>query len=252
MTCGDVHLRSGHPHRARPGRDVRPVHRRTERCRVARGHDGRSAACSWPTRMVGTRRSRPRARGRRPTRTSCCPNGSKTRGPDRDRTVRRRVGVAAPLPAQRPHRDPGIVDELCTQAGRSRRTARVRRRDDERAPRRLPRLPAQSAPGRGLVPRGDGGGWAAPCPLLLPLRPPALVAEEIAVAGAPLPGRVGLGVASGALPADFEIMHAPMDDLAAALHRPVEELAGMLDGSRRRASRATPPSGPAPSTRYPS
>ena len=77
-------------------------------------------------------------------------------------------------------------------------------------------------------------GWAAPCPLLLPLRPPALVAEEIAWMAARFPGRVGLGVASGALPADFEIMHAPMDDLAARFTAAFEELAGMLDGSARR------------------
>ena len=77
-------------------------------------------------------------------------------------------------------------------------------------------------------------GWAAPCPLLLPLRPPALVAEEIAWLAARFPGRVGLGVASGALPADFEIMHAPMDDLAARFTAAFEELAGMLDGSAPR------------------
>jgi alkanesulfonate monooxygenase SsuD/methylene tetrahydromethanopterin reductase-like flavin-dependent oxidoreductase (luciferase family) len=58
-------------------------------------------------------------------------------------------------------------------------------------------------------------GWAAPCPLLLPLRPPALVAEEIAWLAARHPGRVGLGVAAGALPVDFEIMDTTMDDLAA-------------------------------------
>jgi alkanesulfonate monooxygenase SsuD/methylene tetrahydromethanopterin reductase-like flavin-dependent oxidoreductase (luciferase family) len=74
------------------------------------------------------------------------------------------------------------------------------------------------------------GGWAAPCPLLLPLRPPALVAEEIAWLAARFPGRVGIGVASGALPADFEIMHAPMDGLAARFTAGFEELAGMLDG----------------------
>jgi alkanesulfonate monooxygenase SsuD/methylene tetrahydromethanopterin reductase-like flavin-dependent oxidoreductase (luciferase family) len=74
-------------------------------------------------------------------------------------------------------------------------------------------------------------GWAAPCPLLLPLRPPALVAEEIAWLAARFPGRVGIGVASGALPEDFEIMHAPMDDLAARFTAGFEELAGMLDGS---------------------
>jgi alkanesulfonate monooxygenase SsuD/methylene tetrahydromethanopterin reductase-like flavin-dependent oxidoreductase (luciferase family) len=74
-------------------------------------------------------------------------------------------------------------------------------------------------------------GWAAPCPLLLPLRPPALVAEEIAWLAARFPGRVGLGVASGALPADFEIMHLPMDHLAARFTAAFEELAGILDGS---------------------
>ena len=74
-------------------------------------------------------------------------------------------------------------------------------------------------------------GWAAPCPLLLPLRPPALVAEEIAWLAARFPERVGLGVASGALPADFEIMHVPMDGLAARFTAAFEELAGILDGS---------------------
>jgi alkanesulfonate monooxygenase SsuD/methylene tetrahydromethanopterin reductase-like flavin-dependent oxidoreductase (luciferase family) len=77
-------------------------------------------------------------------------------------------------------------------------------------------------------------GWAAPCPLLLPLRPPALVAEELAWMAARFPGRVGVGVASGALPADFDIMHAPMDDLAARFTAAFEELAGMLDGSAPR------------------
>jgi alkanesulfonate monooxygenase SsuD/methylene tetrahydromethanopterin reductase-like flavin-dependent oxidoreductase (luciferase family) len=74
-------------------------------------------------------------------------------------------------------------------------------------------------------------GWAAPCPLLLPLRPPALVGEEIAWMAARFPGRVGLGVASGALRDDFDIMHVPMHDLAARFTTAFEELAGMLDGS---------------------
>src|ERR1043165_2417355 len=43
-------------------------------------------------------------------------------------------------------------------------------------------------------------GWATPSPWLLRLRPPALVAEEVAWLAARFPGRVGLGVASGALP----------------------------------------------------
>lgn len=47
-------------------------------------------------------------------------------------------------------------------------------------------------------------GWAAAAPLLLPLRSTALVAEEVAWLQARHRGRVGLGVAAGALPQDFE------------------------------------------------
>jgi alkanesulfonate monooxygenase SsuD/methylene tetrahydromethanopterin reductase-like flavin-dependent oxidoreductase (luciferase family) len=77
-------------------------------------------------------------------------------------------------------------------------------------------------------------GWAAPCPLLLPLRPAALVAEEAAWLAARFPGRVGVGVASGALRDDFEIMHVPMDDLAARFADAMRELAAMLNGSEPR------------------
>ena len=77
-------------------------------------------------------------------------------------------------------------------------------------------------------------GWAAPCPLLLPLRPAALVAEETAWLAARFPGRVGLGVAAGALAVDFEIMDIPMDDLTARFARGLElvttALRGALDG----------------------
>lgn len=73
-------------------------------------------------------------------------------------------------------------------------------------------------------------GWAAPCPLLLPLRPTALVIEEIAWLAARHPGRVGLGVAAGALPADFEIMGATMDGLTARFADALAEVAGVLSG----------------------
>ncbi len=73
-------------------------------------------------------------------------------------------------------------------------------------------------------------GWAAPCPLLLPLRPPALVAEEVAWLAARFPGRVGVGVASGALPADFEVMGQSMDGLADRFASGLAELAGFLQG----------------------
>ena len=48
-------------------------------------------------------------------------------------------------------------------------------------------------------------GWAAAAPLLLPLRSTALVAEEVAWLHARHRGRVGLGVAAGALPLDFHV-----------------------------------------------
>jgi len=73
-------------------------------------------------------------------------------------------------------------------------------------------------------------GLAAPCPLLLPLRPAALVIEEIAWLAARHPGRVGLGVAAGALPGDFEIMHTTMDDLTARFAAALAEVARVLTG----------------------
>ncbi len=76
--------------------------------------------------------------------------------------------------------------------------------------------------------------WAAPCPLLLPVRPAALVAEEAAWLAARFPGRVGVGVAAGALRDDFDIMHVPMDGLTDRFADALGELAGMLDGSEPR------------------
>lgn len=74
-------------------------------------------------------------------------------------------------------------------------------------------------------------GWAAPCPLLLTLRPPALVAEEAAWLAARFPGRVGVGVAAGALQDDFDIMGLPMDDRASRFAKGLAELVGALNGS---------------------
>ena len=84
----------------------------------------------------------------------------------------------------------------------------------------------------------SAAGWAAAAPLLLPLRPTALVAEEVAWLRARHPGRVGVGVAAGALPLDFEVagvsQSGAVDDFKAALPRLVallrgEEL-GQLEG----------------------
>jgi alkanesulfonate monooxygenase SsuD/methylene tetrahydromethanopterin reductase-like flavin-dependent oxidoreductase (luciferase family) len=73
-------------------------------------------------------------------------------------------------------------------------------------------------------------GWAAPCPLLLPLRPAPLVAEEAAWLAARFPGRVGLGVAAGALAVDFEIMGVTMDDLTARFAAGLEVVTSALRG----------------------
>jgi alkanesulfonate monooxygenase SsuD/methylene tetrahydromethanopterin reductase-like flavin-dependent oxidoreductase (luciferase family) len=74
-------------------------------------------------------------------------------------------------------------------------------------------------------------GWAAPCPLLLPLRPPALVAEEVAWLAARFPGRVGLGVAAGSLEGDFTIMGLTKDDLTARFATGLSLVAGVLAGT---------------------
>lgn len=73
-------------------------------------------------------------------------------------------------------------------------------------------------------------GWAAPCPVLLPLRPWALVAEELAWLAARFPGRVGLGVASGSLEADFSIMGTDKDNLTARYAAGLESVSGALSG----------------------
>lgn len=77
-------------------------------------------------------------------------------------------------------------------------------------------------------------GWAAPCPLLLPMKPYALVAEEVAWLAAAFPGRVGAGFASGALPVDFELAEVPFDEIGPrfkeALPKVVAALRGEADG----------------------
>jgi alkanesulfonate monooxygenase SsuD/methylene tetrahydromethanopterin reductase-like flavin-dependent oxidoreductase (luciferase family) len=73
-------------------------------------------------------------------------------------------------------------------------------------------------------------GWAAPAPLLLPLRATALVAEEIAWLHTRHPGRVGLGVAAGALPLDFDIARVDRADAARVFKAELPRLVNMLRG----------------------
>jgi len=72
-----------------------------------------------------------------------------------------------------------------------------------------------------FVLEGNATGWAAAAPLLLPLRATALVAEEVAWLQARHLGRVGVGVAAGALPLDFQ---AAGVDQAGAVDRFKSEL----------------------------
>ena len=73
-------------------------------------------------------------------------------------------------------------------------------------------------------------GWAGACPLLLPLRPAALVIEETAWLAARFPGRVCLGVATGSLQADFDILGTDKEALvqrfSAGLIRVSDALSG--------------------------
>ena len=77
---------------------------------------------------------------------------------------------------------------------------------------------------------GCPSGWAAACPLLLPLRPTAMVAEEVAWLAARHPGRVGLGVAAGALPLDFEAMNLPAESAVDVFRHELPRIVDMLQG----------------------
>ena len=73
-------------------------------------------------------------------------------------------------------------------------------------------------------------GWAAAAPLLLPLRSTALVAEEVAWLQARHRGRVGLGVAAGALPLDFAAAGVSQADAVDRFKAELPRLVAMLRG----------------------
>ena len=72
--------------------------------------------------------------------------------------------------------------------------------------------------------------WGAPCPLLLPLRPTGIVAEEAAWLAIRFPSRVGIGVAVGAAPADFEIAGVPFEERSPRYRAALDELVHALRG----------------------
>jgi alkanesulfonate monooxygenase SsuD/methylene tetrahydromethanopterin reductase-like flavin-dependent oxidoreductase (luciferase family) len=131
-----------------------------------------------------------------------------------------------------PHNElaaPAIVDELCAQA----RLAAESRFDGVMTSEHhggfagyLPN-PLQVC---GWLLDAMPDGWAAPCPMLLPLRPVTLLAEEVAWLAARFPGRVAIGVAPGALQLDFDVMEVPFDENMARFRAGLPRLAGMLAG----------------------
>lgn len=72
--------------------------------------------------------------------------------------------------------------------------------------------------------------WAAPCPMLLPLRPATQVVEDLAWTAQRFPGRVGAGFAPGALPLDFEMAGVPFDEMRARFRAALPEVTAALAG----------------------
>lgn len=73
-------------------------------------------------------------------------------------------------------------------------------------------------------------GWAAACPVLLPLRPVAMLAEEVAWLDARFPGRVGIGAGPGSLPLDFEAMDVDQRHAVDTFERDLPRLVALLAG----------------------
>lgn len=74
-------------------------------------------------------------------------------------------------------------------------------------------------------------GWASPCPLLLPMQPYALIAEQLAWLDAAYPGRVGAGFASGALPVDFELAEVPFAEINDRFKAAIPKIVAALRGA---------------------
>ena len=73
--------------------------------------------------------------------------------------------------------------------------------------------------------------WVSPCPLLLPTKPRAMLAEEIAWLSSAYPHRVGVGFAAGALPVDFELAEVPFNERNMRFKRSLPWIVNTLRGT---------------------
>jgi alkanesulfonate monooxygenase SsuD/methylene tetrahydromethanopterin reductase-like flavin-dependent oxidoreductase (luciferase family) len=131
-----------------------------------------------------------------------------------------------------PHNELGaeaIVRELCTQAGLALDSGfdGIMTSEHHGGFAGYMAQPLQMA---SFVLEEHAAGWAAAAPLLLPLRATALVAEEVAWLRARHPGRVGLGVAAGALPVDFEVAGVRQSESVDRFKSELPRLVAMLRG----------------------
>jgi alkanesulfonate monooxygenase SsuD/methylene tetrahydromethanopterin reductase-like flavin-dependent oxidoreductase (luciferase family) len=74
--------------------------------------------------------------------------------------------------------------------------------------------------------------WAAPCPVVLPLRPAAQVVEDLAWSACRFPGRLGAGFAAGALAVDFELAGVPFAERTERFTQALELVVGALRPGR--------------------
>jgi len=72
--------------------------------------------------------------------------------------------------------------------------------------------------------------WAAPCPLVLPLRATSQIVEDVAWTHHRFPGRLGVGVCAGALPVDFELAGVPFEEMFPRYRAALPELTAALAG----------------------
>ena len=72
--------------------------------------------------------------------------------------------------------------------------------------------------------------WAAPCPMVLPIRPTTQVSEDLAWLAAAFPGRVGAGFCAGGLAMDFEMAGVDFERNAEIFKGALPAVVGALRG----------------------